>query len=299
MPLKSLTPLSLLLDVFLLDCRARRLRPATLTFYRQQITYLIDFAIDSNVTEAAHISPALLRAYLVSLQDRGLADASIQTAVRAVRAFCNFLVKEEVVKESPMQRVKAPKAEKRNPTAFTDDEIRQLYDTADNTRDRAIILCLLDTGVRVAEFVAWNVGDVNLKTGVITIRQPKNRHERTAYLGLHARRDYLKWYAELPDISPDAPVWVNLHKAYGERLTTSGINQVFKRLGKATSIKPCGPHKMRRTFAIMSLRAGMDVYTLQRLMGHKSLEMLLRYLALLDDDLRQAHGKHGPVDRLL
>ena len=101
MPSKPLTPLRLLLDVFLLDCRARRLRPATLTFYRQQITYLIDYATANNATEAPHISPALLRAYLVSLQDRGLADASIQTAVRAVRAFCNFLVKEEVLVYHP------------------------------------------------------------------------------------------------------------------------------------------------------------------------------------------------------
>ena len=109
-----------------------------------------------------------------------------------------------------MKRVGVPKAEKRRPTAFTDEEIRQLYDAADSTRDRAIILCLLDTGVRVAEFVAWNVGDVNLKTGVVAVNRTKNRHERTAYLGLHARRDYLKWYAELPDTAPDAPVWANL-----------------------------------------------------------------------------------------
>jgi len=56
---------------------------------------------------------------------------------------------------------------------------------------------------------------------------------------------------------------------------------------------------LRRTFATLSLRAGMDVFQLQALMGHSSLEMTRRYVSLLDEDLIQAHKKHGPIDNLI
>ncbi len=292
---QRLTSLELLRDIFILDCRARRLRQASLRFYTQQLTYFLDYANHAGAVSATDITSALVRGYLVHLQDRGLADASIQSAWRAVRAFCNFLVKDGVLAKAP--DIATPKADKHAPDAFTQDEIRQLYNAADNARDRAILLCLLDTGCRASELLAWNVGDVDIYTGAIRVRVAKNRQDRTVYLGLAARRDYLRWYAELPSTAPDAPVWASQHT--GERLTVSGLSQLLKRIGNAVDIKPCNAHKFRRTFALMSLRAGMDVYTLQRLMGHKTLEMLLRYLALTEADLGGAHGKHSPVDNYL
>ena len=74
---------------------------------------------------------------------------------------------------------------------------------------------------------------------------------------------------------------------------------LLRRLGQAACVAHCHPHTFRRTFALWSLRAGMNIYALQRMMGHADLQILRRYLALIDDDLRQAHDKHGAVDHVL
>lgn len=72
--------------------------------------------------------------------------------------------------------------------AYTEAEVRALPKAATSLRDRALILCLLDTGCRASEFLAWNVEDMNLSVGTVRIRQSKSRRERTVYLGVRARR---------------------------------------------------------------------------------------------------------------
>ena len=290
--------LSFALEAFLLDGRARRLRPTTITFYRQQCGYFLTYAQQCGIGNPQEITAHTIRSYFVSLQERGLAEVSVQSAARAIRALCNFMVRDEIITHSPFAKVKMPKADDPTPTSFTSTELKQLYKTADSHRDRAILLCLLDTGCRAAEFIAWNVGDVNINTGAVHLRHTKNRESRTVYIGLRARRDLLKHYAGLPDVSPDAPIWINENNAPGQRLTDSGLRQLLERIADNAGVDHCSPHKFRRTYALTALRSGMNVYALQRLMGHKTLDMLLRYLRLTEGDLKDVAGKYGAVDSL-
>jgi integrase/recombinase XerD len=218
----------------------------------------------------------------------------VHTAARAVRAFSNFLAAEEFVSRSPMQRVKLPKVDRRKPEAFTPEQVRTLLAAAKSQRDRAILLCLSDTGCRASEFVAWTVGDVNVMTGTVRVVQAKNRRERTVYLGFQARQALLKHLANLPDRSPTAPVWIDQQTF--KRLLPGGLGQLLKRIGRRAGILTCGSHKFRRTFATWCLRNGMNIYDLKTLMGHSGLEMLLHYL---DNDAQVAHNQYGAVDSLL
>ena len=86
----------------------------------------------------------------------------------------------------------------------------------------------------------------------------------------------------------------------GNRLTTHGLRHLLT-CGLATraDVADCHPHTFRRTFALSCLRAGMNVYALQRLMGHADLSILRKYLALVETDLQTAHREHGAVDNLL
>ncbi len=80
-------------------------------------------------------------------------------------------------------------------------------------------------------------------------------------------------------------------------MTGNGLRLMLRRISRLTSI-PVTPHALRRTFVILSLRAGMDVLHLQALLGHASLEMTMHYAQMLDDDLLQAHQAHSPIDNL-
>ncbi len=96
---------------------------------------------------------------------------------------------------------------------------------------------------------------------------------------------------------PDMPLWVNMNT--GERLTDWGLRLMLRRLGKRTSVEHCHPHTFRRTCALWSLRAGMNIYALQQIMGHSDLTVLRRYLASVEEDLSDAHQRYGAVDNAL
>jgi integrase/recombinase XerD len=78
-----------------------------------------------------------------------------------------------------------------------------------------------------------------------------------------------------------------------------GLRQIIRRRAEKAGIDPPPLHAFRRAFALASLRGGMDVYSLQRLMGHADLSVLRRYLAQTEADLQAAHERAGPVDHLL
>ena len=122
----------------------------------------------------------------------------------------------------------------------------------------------------------------------------KGRKYRTVIVGVKTRRVLLKYHTEInPDDS--APLF---QTNSGDRFTESGLHSWMRRLSERTGIH-ITPHALRRTFATLSLRAGMNVFQLQGLLGHSSLEMTRHYVSLIDKDLIDAHQKHGPVDNLL
>lgn len=188
-----------------------------------------------------------------------------------------------------MPRRAIPKLPKKILPAFEAADVQRLLAACE--RDRALVL--LDTGLRAAELVALNGGNVNERSGAVTVREGKRR---IVYLGAQARRALLKhWRERTPGAG--APVWASV--TTGARLTESGLRQLLKRLGRRAGVPHCHPHTFRRTFALESLRGSMDIYTLARLMGHENIAVLKPYLALAERDLQAAHAKASPVDRLL
>ena len=289
--------LRLAYESFLLDAEARRLSPKTLRYYRQQLGPFLGELKGQGVKSPQGITTHHIRSYLVSLQRRGLSNGSQHASARAIRAFCNFMVMEEMLEKSPMKRVKMPKLDKQILPSFTPEEVHRLLETCKYVRDRAIVLCLLDTGCRAAEFVALDIGDVDLKSGAVKIKHGKGGKQRVAFLGVQARKALLKHLMERGEFSPRDPLWTSMHT--DERLTYNGLRMLTRRLEKATGIDHCHPHTFRRTFALWSLRSGMNIYALQQIMGHSDLQILRRYLALVEEDLLDAHQKHGAVDNML
>jgi len=285
------------LDVFLLDAEARQLSPNTIRFYRQQLQPFLSYLREKDIVDPEAISAHHIRAYLVSLQKRGLKEHSVHAAARSVRAFCKFMKVEDLISSNPMRKVRMPRLPKGIPPAFSEEDVNQLIAACTNTRDRAVVLFLLDSGCRAAEFVALNIEDVDLHEGIVHIRLGKGKRERTTYIGDSARTSLEECLARRKDPKPCDPLWVSL--TANTRLTDSGLRLMLRRLGKRADVEHCHPHTFRRTFALWSLRAGMNIYALQRIMGHSDLSILRRYLALTEQDLQTAHRRFGAVDSML
>jgi len=163
-------------------------------------------------------------------------------------------------------------------------------------RDRAILLCLLDTGCRAGEFAAISIGDVDLSTGQILIRAGKGGEPPMVFIGAKSRRALAAYLRHLGERDGSAPLWVSNE---AKRLSYSGLRDIVRRRAKRASVPAPTLHSFRRAFALVCLRGKMDVYSLQRLMGHADLTVVRRYLAQTVEDVRKAHARSGPVDRLL
>ncbi len=160
-------------------------------------------------------------------------------------------------------------------------------------RDRAMIFGLLDTGARAREFLNLNLEDVDLASGSVLIRQGKGRKSRTVFLGrktLKALRGYLRLRR---DTNP--ALWISIHK---DRATYEALRCMLRRRAQLVGLKEIPtPHDFRRAFALTMLRNGVDVFALQKLMGHTSLQVFNRYLKQAGEDLEWAAKMSSPVDR--
>lgn len=290
-------PLAETYKTFLVDRKARGFSPGTIRYYEDKLGQFVRWAKAEGAQTVDQVTPALVRTYLVHLQDRGLKENTVAGASRAVHAFGNWLAAEGLVKVSPTANIPYPKMAKRILPAFTAEEVKRLLTAAPDARARAAILFLLDTGVRAAECVKLDGRDIDLKTGAVQVREGKGRKDRTVYMGARSRRALLAYFGAEGWPEADEAVWRN--QQTGERLTDSGLRQLLAAVGKDARVSACTPHTFRRTFALESLRGGMNIYALARLMGHNDIQVLRQYLPLVEGDLQAAHEKAAPVDRLL
>ena len=283
-------------DFYKLDAQARLVTKSTLRTYDDRIKPFVNWCKLQQVTSLADIKPATVRTYIVHLNNRKLSDYTINGVGRALRAWFNFCVREKLISESPMATVKVPRPGKRILPALNTADIKKLLDVCQTERDEAIILFLLDTGCRATELISLNCGDIDNKTGTVLVRQGKGKKDRIVYVGAKTRKQLFRYLIHREKPADNDPLWLSERR--DSRLTTAGLRQLLLRLGRHASVGRVSPHVFRRTFAISSLRNGMSIYHLQRLMGHADIDVLKQYLDLVESDAKAAHEKYGVVDNL-
>lgn len=283
--------------LFLVDREARGQTEQTLAYYRGKLGRFISWATDvQRVCGVDQVTPGLIRSYFVELQSRGLSPYTIHGVSRGIRAFCNWCTAEGLLTASPMTNVPNPRLPKTILPAFSPEEVRRLVNAAPDERTRALILFMLDTGLRASEMMALNGADIDMRSGEVRVRLGKGQKDRTVYLGATSRRALLKYYGKAGWPEPDEPVWRHQHG--DERLQGTGLRKLLAIVGKEAGVDNATPHTFRRTFALWSLRAGVNVHTLAKLMGHADIQVLRQYLDLVDGDLAAAHHRAGIVDKL-
>ena len=264
----------------------------TLSFYEYTLVKIFEWLDKNGVTSLDQISSRHIRAFLGEMAARGCKDSYIHTFARAFKTFARFLEQEGYVSHSI--KVTMPKIVQSPLTVYDVAQIKQILLFCADNRDKAFISLMVDSGLRNAEVRALNWGDVDLASSIIIVRCGKGRKTRTVMVGIKTRRLLLKYRNEI-DHTDIAPLF---QTNSGGRFTESGLQSWMRRLSKRARIQ-ITPNAQRRIFAMLSLRAGMNVFQLQGLLGHSSLEMTHHYVTLLDEDLIDAHQKHGPVDNLL
>ncbi|MGD2156737.1 MAG: tyrosine-type recombinase/integrase [Anaerolineales bacterium] len=287
------------IEAFLFDRRAQGLTPGTVEFYRRKLLNFTKFCESQAITQIDQIDPNSIRFFLIHLEDTDHNPGGVHAHYRTLKTFL-YWWEDEVEPEdwrNPIRKVKAPRVNLDPIDPVPIETIRAMLSicerqTFEGDRDRAIFLTLADTGVRAGELLRMDLDDIDLN-GAILIRRGKGRKPRTVFLGKKSRRRVRAYLRKREDHSH--AVWVTVK---GTRLTYWGLRQIMVRRSEQAGVDTPSVHGFRRFFALTCLREGMDIFTLQHLMGHADIQVLRRYLAQTNNDLLRAHRRSGPVDHV-
>lgn len=286
------------IESFLFDRKSQNMAPGTLYFYQVKLKTFLKYCDGQQITRISQIDANALRRFIMWLEETGHNAGGRHALYRAIKTFMLWYENEVELDnwKNPIRKIKAPHVPTEPLDPIPTEDIQAMEKTCDHTflgqRDKAILLTLLDTGARAAELLNINLEDIDLKTGVVLIRQGKGRKPRTVFLGAKTKRS-IRAYLKYRNDSCLA-LWVSNDNL--NRLTYSGLRWIIIRRAKLANVKHYGLHAFRRQFALTMLRNGVDVVTLSRLIGHTSLAVMKKYLKQITTDLQDAHIKGSPVD---
>jgi site-specific recombinase XerD len=296
---------------WLLDCEIRQHSKATLELHRIILSKLAWFVHDRKLTALGTLELRQFIVYLtrgheqpggrwgIAQQKEPVTPSTVQTYHRHLRTFFRWLVAEGLLEASPMEAVPSPVARPDQIQPFTTEQINALLQAAKRSpqprRNTALIYFLLDTGLRATEVCSLCLKDMDMQNRRCSVVGKGNKR-RTVPFGGTATKELWQYLREDPR-DPEDPLF---YSKRSEPLTRSGLFQLLERLGTAAGIEVtrCSPHTMRHTFAVEFLRAGGNVFTLQQLLGHTTLTMTNRYVALAQADIEAQHRQFSPADRL-
>jgi len=258
----------------------RNFRPRT---YAGALIAIYDFLSgvrDSGKTCLEEITKNDIEAFIEHEQDRGLMLSTVRTKLHCVNAFLGYAIDTGVVSAEVLARRIRLKKPETLPRAMDPDDVKQLLFVIDNPRDRAMIMVLLRTGMRIGELLNTKIQDLHVRDRRIDIYEgEKNRLGRVVYLSDDAMSALQAWL-NIRDAHKEFLFYANGRK----NMSYSTSHLVFERcLTKAgLAHKGYSLHALRHTFASEFLNAGMRIECLQPLMGHTSLDVTRRYARLTD-----------------
>lgn len=277
---------------------ARNLAPKTLKNYTLEVGQFLRFLETQGITTPDALQPLHIRRWLVHRRMQGVSPRQLRNDFQSPATFWAWLQREGLVAHNPFATVEKPKAPVKVKPVLTPDEMQALLRACEGThwlrlRDRALILLLLDTGLRIHEAHALTVADAKQERLFI---RGKGGKQRLVFLSPEVRIALHKYLKSCPfPVQEDSPLWWGRYGA----LTLNGLLEVIQKVGNRAGLrKHLGAHAFRRTFATWSLRSGIDLEHLRQLMGHSDYSVLRHYLALVETDLKEAHRQHSPLQHL-
>jgi integrase/recombinase XerD len=265
---------------YLLDLHRRNCRPNTIRASGNAILLFLSFLKKIGGPQLEAITREDFSAFIEHEQDRGLKPRSVSTRQRSLHAFFNFLIERDVIDPDVLKRKMRIKVPDSLPRAIDPEDIKELLSAIRHPRDRALILVLLRSGMRIGELLSLKLEDLHLKEKRIEIFEAqKNRVGRVVYISDDAISALIRW---LRYRRPEEPYL--FYGLRGRPLCYEAARAVFhKYIDKARlSHKGYTLHCLRHTFASELLNAGMRLECLQQLLGHSCIEMTRRYARLTD-----------------
>lgn len=283
---------------FLVEQQIRGNSPKTLTYYQSGMNRFCRF-LERN-PDLSEMNLILLREYALHLQTEDLSTVTRQSYVRALRAFLTWCYAEDMLPVNLSEKFRLPKAQRKVIDILTDEESRRLMTSFNlryllQLRNYCICALMIDSGLRMDEVATLDLAFLHLAEGY-TIVNGKGNKQRVVPLGLNTRKALLRYVNRRPGCASTSRVFLTSDL---QPISDGTIKQMFRKLKKRVGIPRIRAHLLRHTFATRYLENGGDIYALQQILGHTSLEMVKRYVHSTHRKTVSKFSDFSPLDRLL
>ncbi len=311
--------LSKAIDGFKLSNEASGLADKTISWYDSNLKLFhgwINDYLENGSVSLQEISNVAIKTYLSELrkktlcyenhpyrptENHSLSPRTIRGYYTSFSAFFNWSVREEFILSSPLENIPKPKAPKFIPDPFSKEEIQAILEASNELpeetalRAKGMILTLLDSGIRLSELVSLEKETLNLKTGRAKVLG-KGEKERYIYIGKKTKKAIWR-YISLARPEPLPDITTLFLTFDGRQMKNRRVGHILNELGEKACVDNVHAHRFRRTAAVQFIRNGGNIFALQKLLGHESLEMVRRYVELASKDVQDAYKNASPVDR--
>jgi site-specific recombinase XerD len=295
------------IEGYLLNAGARHLSPHTIEDYLNTF-HKFETYMESD-PRFVEISQNDIQEFLAA--QTKLSNKTLLNYHTGLSALWTWAVKEQIVPANVVKGIQPPRPEKREIVPFTEAEIKAMlaslgrsriysrpgkrssnHGLPDAERNHAILMLMLDTGIRASEVSSLKIFDVDQRNQRIQV-MGKGSKERSIPFSARTGQVLWRYLSTRSNARVGDMLFVTKTNRSVERCS---LLKLLHRIGERAGVKDVHPHRFRHTFAIQYLRNGGDAYTLQALLGHSTLDMVKTYLRLAQVDLDEAHRRASPVD---
>lgn len=279
------------IDQFLTHSLAKGVSEHTLRAYRLDLTQFLNFIGDETVSKRT------VRRFLAHLYEKKASTRTILRRISALKSFYKYAAREKWVEQNPIEEIESPKKEKRLPVSISYAQVEVLLNQPDLTtylglRDRVIMELFYSSALRLSELANLKKRDFDREGLVLNIFGKGKKQRQTPITQTAA--DWLLRYLEHPERDEKDGTAIFLNK-YGKKLTPRSIDRNFAAYLKASGLSQrITPHTIRHTIATHWLENGMDLKTIQLLLGHTSLSTTTIYTHVSTKLKREVYDKTHP-----
>ena len=244
--------------------------------------------------EVSEISFQIVRSWIASLLEKGVTPRSVNRKISTLKTYFKFLIRENVILESPMLKIVAPKSKKRLPVFIEENQIENLLNEVEfdegfiGERDKLIIELFYVTGIRLSELINIKIFDINFTNSLIKVLGKRNK-ERLIPLSINIVNE-LQTFVKRHNLNNY--LFTNLG---GTKVYTKLVYRVVKKyIGKISSVNKKSPHILRHTFATHMLNNGADINAIKELLGHANLSATQVYTHNTIEKLKTVYKQAHP-----
>jgi len=282
---------------FLQARRALNASEETIKHYRRVFKYFLEFFGEGR--QCAEINSSTIIEYLDYLREEkpGLAEKTVQTYIKGLRVIFYYFMQNEWMEEF---KITLPKAEETIKEVYTDYEVAQLIKKPNlktcnftELRNWAMVCYFLSTGNRLSTVANIRIGDVRLQDGEIFIRKTKQKKQYIIPIS-SGLKEVLQEYLRYRKGTPDDFLFCSV---YGEQFTKDTMGECLRLYNNSRGVEKTGIHLFRHTFAKNWIMNGGDIFRLQKVLGHSTLDMVKQYVAIYSADLKRDYDQFSLFDR--